>query len=193
MKRIFFLVIIAFLAFTSISKAQEEKHKSNSEHVLKRHEVGAFLGNALIHGVQDTRTGKEQYVVAPTFGLDYEFWINHRWAIGTYNEIAHFDIEVETEAHEEFIKRENAMLFSVVAVFEPVHNLGFFAGTGIETDPHHTFWIRYMGLEYALVRCNNWDISLSAGYVNKDAYDAFTFGVVIGRRFGKQIPSKGHH
>jgi hypothetical protein len=192
MKKIYFLFAVLFFVFTGLVSAQHEE-VSKPTHGMKRHKVGAFLGNSLIHGVHNTQTGKEQYVLAPTVGIDYEYWINHKWAIGTYNEVAHFDIEVETEEHEEFIKRENAMLFSAVVLFEPIHHLGIFAGTGIETDPNHTFWIRYMGLEYTLIRCNDWDVALSAGYVNKDAYDAFTFGVVIGRRCGKNIPSEGHH
>jgi len=191
--RIHFLIAVVFFSFSASVQAQDENHKSNNLHLLKRHKLGAFVGNALIHGVHNNITGKEQYVLAPTFGLDYEYWINHKWAIGTYNEVAHMDLEVINEDHEESIKRENALLFSAVAVFEPVHNLGIFAGTGIETDPNHTFWIRYMGLEYAFVRCNDWDVSVAAGYVNKDAYDAFTFGVVVGRRFGKEIPVAGHH
>ena len=192
MKAFHFLAFVFLFSLATTVIAQEDAQETHAN-PLKRHKVGAFLGNALIHGVHNTRTGKEQYVIAPTIGIDYEYWINDRWAIGTYNEIAHMDIEVITEEHEEYIKRENAMLISAVAVFEPFHNFGIFAGTGIETDPHHTFWIRYLGMEYALVRHNNWDISISVGYVNKDLYDAFTFGVVIGRRFGKNIPSKGHH
>jgi hypothetical protein len=192
MKKVYLLIAAFFFIFAGSALAQDgEVAKPAPE--LKRHKVGAFLGNSLIHGVHNTQTGKEQYVLAPTFGIDYEYWINHKWAIGTYNEVAHFDIEVKTEEHEEFIKRENALLFSAVVLFEPIHHLGIFAGTGIETDPHHTFWIRYMGLEYTIIRCNDWDVALSAGYVNKAAYDAFTFGVVIGRRFGKNIPSRGHH
>jgi hypothetical protein len=187
----FSALCLIFFVTTSLFAQHEAQHGTESQ--LKRHKLGVFLGNALIHGVHNTSTGKEQYVIAPTVGVDYEYWINHKWAIGTYNEIAHVDIEVITEEHEEFIKRENAMLFSAVALFEPFHNFGIFAGTGIETDPHHTFWIRYVGCEYAIVRHNNWDVSVAAGYVNKDLYDAFTFGVVIGRRFGKPIPSKSHH
>ena len=192
MKASHFLVAVILFTVSSTLFAQKDAHESEI-HPLKRHKIGAFLGNALIHGVHNTKTGKEQYVIAPTIGLDFEYWINHKWAIGTYNEIAHIDIEVINEAHEEYIKRENTMLFSAVAVFEPIHNFGIFAGTGIETDPHHTFWIRYLGMEYALVRHNDWDVSVSVGYVNKDLYDAFTFGVVIGRRFGRNIPSKEHH
>lgn len=192
MKRSHFLTLVILFAVSFALFAQEESHES-VENSLKRHKLGVFLGNAVIHGVHNTQTGKEQYVISPTFGIDYEYWINHKWAIGTYNEIAHLDIEVESDEHEEYIKRENAMLFSVVAVYEPFHNFGIFAGTGVETDPHHTFWIRYVGAEYAIVRCNDWDVSISAGYVNKDLYDAFTFGIVIGRRFGNNIPSKKHH
>lgn len=192
MKKTYFLIAVIYFTITGVATAQHEE-VSKPSHSLKRHKIGAFLGNALIHGVHNTQTGKEQYVLAPTVGIDYEYWISQKWAIGTYNEIAHMDLEVITEDHEEYIKRENAMLFSAVVVFEPVHNLGIFAGTGIETDPHHTFWIRYMGLEYTFIRSNDWEVAISAGYVNKDAYDAFTFGIVIGRRFGKTIPTKEHH
>lgn len=192
MKKVYLLIISSLVLFFNSSQAQEEHHET-SEESLKRHKVAAVLGYSLIHGVQNTQTGKEQYVLAPTFGLDYEFWISHKWAVGTYNEFAHVDIEVETEEHEEYIKRENAMLFSVVGIYEPFPRFSIFAGSGIETDPHHTFWIRYLGLEYAFIRSDNWDVSINAGYINKDLYDAFTFGVVIGRRFGKNIPQKKHH
>ena len=192
MLRIYFLGLIAiFIAIMPL--AAQEKSDESKAHSIKRHKIGAFIGNAVIHGVHNTQTGHEQYVLAPTFGLDYEYWINHKWAIGTYNEVAHVNIEVETEEHEEYIKRENTALFSVVALYEPIDKLGIFAGTGIETDPNHTFWIRYLGLEYAFVRCNDWDVSLAVGYVNKDLYDVFTFGVVIGRRFGQPIPHRKSH
>ena len=96
--------------------AQEDSHEA-SEHSINRHKVGLFLGNSLIHEVHNTQTGKEQYVLAPTFGLDYEYWISHKWAIGTYNELAFLSIEVEHE-HEEFVKRENVLLFSGVVIYE---------------------------------------------------------------------------
>lgn len=193
MRKVNFLTALIFFGFTGFILAQETQEHNPSSHTLKRHKIGAFLGNSLIHGVKNTQSGKEQYVLAPTLGLDYEYWLHRKWAIGTYNEIAHIDIEVETDKHEEYIKRENAMLFSAVAIFEPIHNLAFFAGTGVETDPNHTFWIRYLGIEYTFIRSNDWDVSISAGCVNKDLYDAFTFGVVIGRRFGNHIPEKTHH
>ncbi len=195
MKKIYFLIAIVFFAFTGISSAQEEEHATApTKHVnIKRHRVGVFLGNALIHGVKNTQTGKEQYVLAPTLGIDYTYLLSHKWAIGTYNELNHIDIEVETDAHEEFIKRENTMLFSGVIVFEPVRHLGIFAGTGFETDPHETFWIRYLGLEYSFINCEDWHVSLTAGLINKEKYNAFNFGVVISRGLGKSLPMKGHH
>lgn len=186
----FLIVLVLALAFNPIF-AQENDHLA-IETQLKRHKIGLFSGNTLIHGVHNTHTGKEQYVLAPTFGLDYEYWLSHKWAIGTYNEVAFLNIEVEQD-HEVFVKRETGMLFSAVAVYEVFPRFSIFAGTGVEVDPHHTLWIRYLGAEYAFIRSDNWEVSLSAGYVNKDLYDAFTFGFIIGRRFGKPIPSKHHH
>ena len=186
-----FLIAIVFIFTINPVLAQEEHHKK-SEISLKRHKIGFFIGNTLIHEVHNTHTGKEQYVLAPTFGLDYEYWLSHKWAIGTYNEIAFLNIEVEQD-HEEFVKRETGLLFSGVVVYEAFPRFSVFAGTGLEKDPHHTLWIRYLGLEYAFIRSDNWEVSVAAGYVNKDLYDAFTFGIVIGRRIGKNIPSKRHH
>ncbi len=194
MTKVYFLLIPVFFAFTGIATAQEEEHETTTEHYnIKRHRVGVFLGNALIHGVKNTQTGKEQYLLAPTIGIDYTYFLNHKWAIGTYNELNHIDIEVETDAHEEFIKRENTVLLSGVVVFEPVRHLGLFAGTGIETDPNETFWIRYLGAEYSFINCEDWHVSLVAGYINKDKYDAFNFGIVISRGFGKSLSVKAHH
>jgi len=192
MKKIYFLTVFAFFTFVGLVKAQEEEHQPAAEHSIKRHRVGVFLGNALIHGVKNTQTGKEQYVLAPTLGIDYTYLLSHKWAIGTYNELNHVDIEVETDAHEEFIKRENTALFSAVVVFEAVRNFGIFAGTGFETDPNETFWIRYLGLEYSFINTNDWHVALTTGFINKDKYNAFNFGVVISRGFGKSLPIKKH-
>ena len=191
MIRNYFLTVCCLVLFFNPILAQENSHEEHTT-TLKRHKVGLFMGNSLIHEVHNTHTGKEQYVLAPTFGLDYEYWISHKWAIGTYNEVAFLNIEVEQD-HEEFVKRENVMLFSGVVVYELFPKFSIFAGTGFETDPHHTLWIRYVGAEYAFIQCVNWEVSVAVGFINKDLYDAFTFGVVIGRRFGKNIPSKSHH
>lgn len=186
----FLIALVLVIAFNPIF-AQENNHQV-VETALKRHKIGLFSGNTLIHGVHNTHTGKEQYILAPTFGMDYEYWLSHKWAIGTYNEVAFLNIEVEQD-HELFVKRETGMLFSCVAVYEAFPRFSIFAGSGVEVDPNHTLWIRYLGAEYAFIRSDNWEVSVSAGYVNKDLYDAFTFGFVIGRRFGKSIPSKHHH
>ncbi len=193
MKRVYLLSVIAFFAFVGLAKAQHEEESHETESSVKRHRLGVFLGNALIHGVKNTQTGKEQYVLAPTFGLDYSYMLSHKWAIGTYNEINHVDIEVETDAEGDFIKRENTVLLSGVVVFEPVKDFGIFAGTGIETDPNETLWIRYLGLEYTIIKSNDWHVSLSTGFINKEKYNAFNFGVVISRGFGKSLPAGTHH
>jgi hypothetical protein len=172
------------------SLAQEVQHVKTEES-LKRHKVAGVLGYSVIHAVHNTLTEKEQYEIVPTFGIDYEYWLSHKWAVGTYNEFAFINIEVEKN-EEEYLKRENAMLFSGVVVFEPVNRWSLFAGTGVETDAHHTLMVAYMGTEYAFIRSHDWEVSVGAGYINKEYYDAFTFGVVIGRRFGKQLTAHHH-
>jgi hypothetical protein len=192
MQRFFYTLFGVFLIALSLHAEElSDKESSNSIEPLKRHKLGVYLGNSLIREVHNTQTGKEQFVLAPTFGLDYEYWFSHKWAVGTYNEISILSIDVKQD-EEEFLKRENVILCSVVGVYEVFPRFAVFAGTGFETDDHHTLWIRFLGVEYAFIKCNGWEVSAAVGYVNKDLYDLFSFGVVIGRRFGKPLASKHH-
>ncbi|MCG8307756.1 MAG: hypothetical protein MI975_10240, partial [Cytophagales bacterium] len=164
-------------------------HTPEKLHEVKRHKAGLFLGNTLVRGTRNSFNGKEQYVLAPTFGIDYEHRLSPKWAIGSYNELALLNIEVEQD-HESFIKRENVFLFSAVVLYEFFPDISIYAGTGFETDPHHTFWIRYFGAEYTFLKSMDWRIAFSAGYINKDSYDAFSFGLVLGRSFGKPVKGR---
>ncbi len=66
MRKVYFLTALIFFGFAGFILAQETQEHNPSSHTLKRHKVGAFLGNSLIHGVKNTQSGKEQYVLAPT-------------------------------------------------------------------------------------------------------------------------------
>ncbi len=190
MKKILFISLYLFSSVSIIVHAQEDSHGTTT-HNLKRHKVSAVFGDAVVHGAHNSHTGKEQYELVPSFGIDYEYWLSHKWAIGTYNEVVFSNIMIEHD-EEEYIERETALLFSGVLVFEPVKRFSVFAGTGVEKDPNHTLMVAYLGVEYAFIRSDDWEVSFGAGYINKELYDSFNFGIVIGRRFGKGIPSKHH-
>lgn len=174
------------VALAGATLAQEHEAEENP---LKRNKLAVFLGNSIIHGVHNTQTGKEQYEVAPIVGLDYESWLNHRWAIGTYNEFTYMSIEVQKN-EAEFIKRENVVLFSGVVDYEVMPGWTLFAGTGIEADAENTLWIGNLGTEYAFIRHDNWEVAASANYIYKEYYGSINFGIVIGKRFGKTL---AHH
>jgi len=190
MNKITFL-IVCFLSITFFQAIAQEEAQSEEQESIKRNKIAVVFGDALIHEVRNTTTGKEQFVMAPTFGLDYTYALSHHWSIGTYNEISFLNIEVE-DGQDQYVKRENTLLFSLGAGYEITKRFGVFAGAGIETDPNETLMILYTGAEYTIIRSNDWDVALAAGYITKELYDSFTFGVVIGRRFGKNIPSKHH-
>jgi len=194
---LFSLLLTALLAAPMAGTAQHDAHEEthtaahqeddghdddHGHHAFKRHKLAVLTGNTwVIKGNHDERTGA---VLLPTFGLDYEYWFNHVFALGLYNDVTIGRYLVENEQEEE-VKRENAVVFTVDAIVEPVHGWALYAGAGIELEHHEHLWVVRIGTEYAWELPKNWTIALTGAWDIKKHYDSFSSGIVIGRRLGK--------
>jgi hypothetical protein len=172
----------AFLFFTLELSAQEQQVQSHSEgHGEFKHFRGSVV---LYHTYIGTRTteGKDLLIV-PSVGLDLEYWFNHKWGIGSHNDLELISFEVEEEEGT-FLERETPVLLTLDALWKPWKGLVLLAGPGIELEKEENLFVLRTGLEYELELGSHWDVAPTIFYDSRiDAYDTFSVGLGIGKRF----------
>jgi hypothetical protein len=179
------LIIIVFLvALPTFAQHHEVSGQTPQpyarEHAFKHWRVGAMMYHTYIGTRTSEGTGT---LIVPSLGLDLEYWFNERWGIGSHNDIELISFEVE-RGRENFLRRETPLLFTVDALWKPWKGLVLLAGPGIEVEPNENLFVFRAGLEYEIEFGSHWDIAPTIFYDNRaDAYDTFSMGIGIGKRF----------
>lgn len=88
-------------------------------------------------------------------GVDYEFWLTHKFAVGVLNDFELSTYVVENHDGEDF-EREYVYVLVAVFVYEPIANLSLFLGPGGEFEKNHNFFVFRVGAEYGIPIRNHW-------------------------------------
>jgi hypothetical protein len=163
---------------------------------MGRHRFLIFTGNTFVPA---GTTSESQALLVPTFGIDYSYWFSRKFGLGVAADIEIASYLVETSEENDAaafsaeeggtgtVARENATVIALLAFWEPIHRLAFFAGPGREFESHGSFWLLRVGAEYAFPIPRQWSIAVTAMYDHKEVYDSWSFGVAFAKRFGKPI------
>lgn len=180
--------LVAFVGALMTLPAFAQHHETPAQtldqhagtHEFKHWRVGAMMYHTYI----GTRTSDGMgTLIVPSLGLDLEYWFNEKWGIGSHNDIELISFEVE-RGRENFLRRETPVLLTVDALWKPWKGLVLLAGPGIEIEPNENLFVFRAGLEYEIEFGTHWDIAPTIFYDNRaDAYDTFSMGIGIGRRF----------
>jgi hypothetical protein len=182
MKSILFFSLLAISNFTSLDIIAQT-HTSEQNHTFKKNRISVLWGNTIVPAAK-TADDEMSVVIFPSWGLNYEYWFNNHFALGIQNEFEMQSYVVEHDSHPS-LEREYPIITSIVLFYEPLNHLAFFAGPGIEIEKNHNFYIFKAGIEYIIPLPKNFDIALEGSYESKNnMYDAWTFGLCIGKRFG---------
>ena len=198
------ILIFLFLANFSIgSNVHAQEHK-NSEHASdsneahskshKKHLISASINHTIIFsGVKD---GSTSSLTLPSFGLNYTYFFNEKWAIGLHNDIILEDFLVKersnpglfsnSEQNEEIsvIERGNPISAAIMAIYKPLPFLGLMAGAGREFSSHQDYTVIRFGIETPIHLPKNWELFGVLTYdINIDAYESLTYGIGIGKLF----------
>ena len=179
------LALLIFLPFIGIGQHEDDQHEENKldTHHLQHHRIAIVAGYGFINGAID-ENGKESTKVIPVFAVDYDYWFNHKWAIGL-----HSDIELSSysiaEDHQEYLERNYAFLISVVGTYEILPGWAVFAGPGYEFETHQNFAVLRVGTDIAKTFENGWGAAIVIGYDIKEVNSMLNLGLAISKRFGK--------
>lgn len=173
-------VVPVFSQSTHENPVEKEIHTAS----FKRHRLSFMWANTLVPAAK-TAHDEESDLLFPTWGLNYEYWFHHRFAVGLHNEFEMMSYVVE-HGNDAELKREYPFISSIVLIYEPLKNLTFHIGPGYEFEANESFFIVKMGAEYVFPLPKSFDLGFGFSYDNKNKlYDAWTFGLFIGKRIGK--------
>lgn len=182
------LLLIAIFWLCALSAITQENHSEqeaeHSEHGedFKKHRLALVFGNTHIPA-GTAEQGRQGTLIAASWGLDYEFWFNRKWAIGLHSDIELLSYFIENDNHQG-LEREYPFVSTLVVVYNPWKTLSLYAGPGVELETHENFYVTRVGFEYGIELPGHWEFSPGMSYDNKEGdFDAWTFGMAISKRF----------
>lgn len=153
---------------------------------LKRNRLTLTFGHAHVPNAF-TSNGSKKWLILPTWGLDYDFWINKKWAIGLQSDILiqNFNIEVsEGSKKGKILERKYPITLAAVAIYKPIKSLSVFVGGGQEYSSTEALWLTRIGAEYGWELPKEYEISIEALFDNKwEEYTTWCFGVGASKYF----------
>jgi len=170
------------LVFIAFANAQEKEHEESEEKSEKKHSIAVLISHTQIAETVEGE-GKKSLSV-PSWGLDYNYEINERWAIGLHNDIIVESFIIENSEGTE-VERSSPIASAVVGMFKPIKNFSLVLGAGGEFSKEENLFLIKAGVEYShLILHNNWEIIASFSNDFKlDAYNSWSIGFGIGRKF----------
>ncbi len=184
-KNIFIYILsvsIFCFSFNSFSQDTEE-HNVNKHSEFKRFSVAVNIGHGYLKTIQENDNGLN---VLPTYGLEVEYWINKKWAVGFKGDIEIATYIIEKRENEVEIERERPLILTTPVFFKPWETNGFIfmLGPGIEIEKEENFFVVRMGVAYDVHLSHNWYVAPELIYDIKGGFiNSFTAAIGFGKRF----------
>lgn len=169
-------------------------HDDTGHEALKKHVISGSINHTIIFGGA-TDTGESTSITLPSFGLNYTYIFNEKWAIGLHNDIILEDFFVKDgsstfsrsgseEAEGTVIERGTPIAACIMGIYKPLPYLGLMAGIGREFSSHEDFTVIRFGIEAPYHLPKNWEVFGVLTYdINIDAYQSLTYGIGLGKLF----------
>lgn len=208
MKKIFlFYSFVLLLSFNSKVFSQETEDHHNSDHETidqeqhheghhKKHAISVVMSHTHIKSGVKNNSG-DNWIALPSFGINYNYIFNEKWAIGLHNDIiieefivedpnAHDTVELHKNEGSEIegITRSHPIASAIMIIYKPFKHVAFLAGGGMEFSKHQDFALIRFGIEFPFHIPNDWELFGGMAYdINIDAYNSFSFGIGIAKMF----------
>ena len=185
MKKAVVVLLVTFLSISDTLYGQEhqkdqKEHHSEIHDEFKKHRLAIEFGYTHIPDGYEEEPG-DQSVWVPSFGIEYMYRFNHKWAAAlTVNmETGNYLIEFKRED----LERENVFIIAAVAAYEVLPRWAVFGGAGMEFEHHQNFGLIRLGTDYEIPLKNNWDITPTFTLDHKIDYYSYEIVIAIGKRF----------
>lgn len=173
MKSLIFFLGLFFYATAAFSQEEEiEDWKFN------RYRVAIASLNSYVPAIE----ANNRFII-PAWGLEFEYQIAEKWAIGANLELEVFTYAVKTP-NKGIIERDYPFLTSLLVFYEINEHIILASGYGREFERNEDFDMLVFSAMYAIILPNNWDIVPTLTFNKRiESYDTFSLGFSFGKSF----------
>lgn len=182
---IIILTLGLFLMLSTKGMAQENENTSiENEEELHHNSISFFMKHSYVGlGVRD---GNRNWLIAPSWGIDYNYIFNENWSIGLHTDIIAEEFIVEREGNEDdFLERDFPVATVIVGSYKISERFGFALGGGMEWEKNESLGVARIGMEYCLpIHVFDMEVLFAFNYDTVfKGYDTFDFGIGIAKLF----------
>lgn len=180
--RISILFTAVFFGFTMVPAFCQENEPNQESEKLVRHRISLMLGHT--HIPAGELDGKKRFLTVPSWGLDYNFQFNTKWAVGIHTDFITETFKVfDFEGNREF-ERERPFTMTLVGVYKPHERWAFLAGAGYEFATEEDLSLLRLGIERGWELKKIWEVFVTLQYDLKfGVYDSWMIGVGFSKGF----------
>jgi hypothetical protein len=129
-----------------------QEHTTGQEVFHPYHKVALVLSQAQVFEGRNA-DGKRKLLSLPSWGLDYNYFFQPKWAIGLHTDfiIEKFEVEkhLESGGDEETIERSYPIAPAIMGIFKPGPRCNILLGMGAEFAKEANFALTRCGAEYS--------------------------------------------
>lgn len=178
MKRVLLLkILLCYVTIASFSQHSSENKLNKSHHTLS-----VIISHTQIsQGIQ--ANGDRKWLSLPSWGLNYNYIFNKKWALGL-----HTDIIVEDFVVQEHLKSSNGQVLeraypiatTLMTTYKPRKHLAYVLGFGNEFASSGSLFLVRAGLEYGWHINEKWElVSLLTNDFRFNAFNSWAIGLGI--------------
>lgn len=170
-----FFILLSFSVF-----GQEVEGREESD-FFKRSRITVLLSHTVIN---TTFLEEDKLKVFPSYGLNYDYWFNEKFAIGFHNDIIGESFAIKRLDDGLELEREIPWTALLVGIYKFDFGLAPVVGVGAELEKNETLIVCHFGLEYGVEFAEVWEVGANLTYDFKvEAYNSFAYGFSLSRRF----------
>lgn len=181
------VAVLLLMALCSAGlRAQEKEGTETFSH--SRHSLGVMIGH--MHSFEGIgENGKKQTLVLPFWGIDYNYQLTEKFALGLHTDIIVESFKVQRNIggnEDELLERNKPVAPAVVGSYKVGEHWKFGLGMGGEFAKESNYTLNRVAIEYGSeLGGGKWEVFGALQYdIRWKAYDTYTIGLGIIRLLG---------
>jgi hypothetical protein len=182
MKKHISLIILILFSAVFVHAQEQKREKKEDEGKKGAHQLSFMLSHSYIS--EGYIFGSKNFIIAPSFAIDYNYWFKNNWAIGLHTDLIKENFVLEEISGDKNIERSTPLAIVPALSYKAGKHSVFVLGMGGEFAKEGNLALTRLGYEYGWELPKNYEFSLGLSYDLKwNAYNTWTFGMIIAKNF----------